>query len=167
MTAKTTDTFTVEQHDRALLEATATALTGLPATAHDTHLAWMATLTPVTSGPVWFSMHGDGYVEIATVDCPGCGRGIHDGQVGNALTLNERIENLLDLAAGPRANLLVRLARRATGTCGTCGPETRSRLAREKYEARPADFVDPEDTLDEDDDDTDGDQDDWVYGGWK
>ena len=162
MTSKT-DTFTVTQHDRALLEAAATALTGLPSTAGDTHLAWMATLTPVTSGPVWFSMHGDGYVEIATVDCPACGRGVADWQVGNALTLNERVENLLTLADAPRAHLLARLARRTSGICGTCGRENLAQIAREKWESRPADFVDPSDVHD----DQDGDQDDWVYGGWK
>lgn len=156
------------QHDREPLEAKATSLTGLPATAGDTYLAFLATLTPVRSGPIRFTMHSDAFVEGAYVDCPSCGRSVGDGEVGNALTLAERIENLLDLVDRERSNLVARLLRRATGICGTCGPDNRSRLAREKWESRPADFVDPDDRWDDDEPEDDSDdQDEWVYGGWK
>lgn len=149
-----TETFPV-QHDRALLEAKATALTGLPATAGETHLAFLATLTPVRSGPVRFSMHGDGYVEGAWVDCPACGRPVSDGEVGSALTLREQVENLMALAGVGRFGGLVRFARRYLITCPTCGPDARSLLAHAKYEARPADFVDPRDARNWDDEDED------------
>lgn len=161
-----TDTFPV-QHDRSLLEATATDLTGLPAIAGDTHLAWMATLTPVVSGPIRFSMHGDGFVEDAYADCPACGRGVSESEVRGVLTIAESVQNLLVLATGPRSGFLARLGRRMSGICGTCDRDTRNHLINEKYESRPADFIDPADIHDDDEEDLAGDQDDWVYGGWK
>lgn len=133
------------QHDRALLEARATALTGLPAIAGDTHLAWMATLTPVLSGPVFISMHGDGHVEYACAPCAACGRTVGEGEVRGRLTEKESFEILLGLATAPRAGFLTRLMRRTFTGCKACDIRNRARLRDEKFYARPADFVDPDD----------------------
>ncbi|WP_460866992.1 hypothetical protein [Nocardioides pakistanensis] len=111
----------VIQHDREVLAAAVTAITGLPTEVGDTRLEFLATLTPATSGGVEFILWGDGHVEDMWTGCPACGTDARGPHLSSE-TVRDRYARLHRLTQSPRRPLLVRLARRVVG-CGTCSNE--------------------------------------------
>lgn len=124
----TPEPFIVRQHDRDLLAAKVTALTGEPTLVGDTQLAFLATLTPATSGGVHFSLHGDGYIESMYATCPACGQSTS----GPALVDSRREAQyamLHGLATAPKRGFLGRLIRNLAG-CRTCSNDNLPRRAQ-------------------------------------
>ena len=120
------DDFKVKQHDRDLLAAAVTSLTGEPVEVGDTFVAFLATLTPATSGGVRFHLYADGAVEAMYADCGDCGRTVSGHEPGQRTA--EQYTTLHSLATRPRAGLVTRVRRRLLG-CPACTPPALSQPA--------------------------------------